>query len=334
MFGGAAGFTVLDPPVLGGALGALSGAIDAASLVTVIYCIELFLPQTRLGFALERAPFLVTLATKSLVYVGVIALVIAGKLGRRVIVVLGIAGDMGPALARQSEHALPAAMLIAVVFMVVPLLIVIRQLARLVGERTVRDIVRGRYHHPRTEERFFLFVDIAGSTPLAERIGPVAVHRFLGRVFQVASSSIDDNGGEVYQYVGDEIVITWTAAEGRLRARPLACFFAIERQIEQVAPEFERDFGAIPRLRAALHAGPVVAGEIGGSWRAIVFHGDVMNTTSRLEHATRDLERKFLVSQDALDRLEGLDPYKFEDLGALQLRGRAAPARVYAVEIA
>jgi hypothetical protein len=41
----------------------------------------------------------------------------------------------------------------------------------------------GRYHRSRPEERFFPFVDIVGSTPLAERIGPRAVHRFLGEVF-------------------------------------------------------------------------------------------------------------------------------------------------------
>jgi adenylate cyclase len=56
-------------------------------------------------------------------------------------------------------------------------------------------------------------------------------------------------------------------------------------------------------LRAALHAGPVISGEIGESKRDIVFHGDVMNTATRLEQATRDLDRRFLVSADALNRL-------------------------------
>lgn len=50
--------------------------------------------------------------------------------------------------------------------------------------------------------------------------------------------------------------------------RPLACFFGIEQALEQPTPEFERDFGAVPRLRAALHAGPVIAGEVGESRRA------------------------------------------------------------------
>jgi adenylate cyclase len=225
----------------------------------------------------------------------------------------------------------PRAVLIASIFLLLANAILLLQMSRLLGERTLRDIVFGRYHRSRTEERFFLFVDIAGSTPLAERIGPGAVHRFLGEVFRLASDPIDDHRGEVYQYVGDEIVITWTVVEGRAGARPVACFFAIERAVAGAAPEFEREFGAVPRLRAALHGGPVITGEVGGSRRAIVYHGDVMNTTSRIEQVTRDLERQFLVSGDAMERLRDLGDFALEDLGLQRLRGRAAAMRIYAV---
>src|SRR5262249_28745134 len=99
----------------------------------------------------------------------------------------------------------------------------------------------------------------------------------------------------------------------------------------QSASMFEREFGAVPRLRAALHAGPVITGEVGGSRRAIVYHGDVMNTTSRIEQATRDLDRQFLASSDAIERLPSLDDVVLEDLGLHHLRGRVAPMRVYAI---
>ena len=112
---------------------------------------------------------------------------------------------------------------------------------------------------------------------------------------------------------------------------PIACFFAIASALEEVALEFEREFGVAPRLRAALHAGPVISGEIGDSKRDIVFHGDVVNTAARLEQATRDLDRRFLVSSDALSRLAATDRYALEPLGPLALRGRAAPVDVYAV---
>jgi len=125
-------------------------------------------------------------------------------------------------------------------------------------------------------------------------------------------------------------VVTWTAAEERDDARPIACLFAIRAALDEAAPKFEREFGRAPGIRAALHAGPVISGEVGGSKRDIVFHGDVMNTASRLEQATRDLDRRFLVSADALSRLAGTERYELEPLGPQALRGRAAPVEVYA----
>ncbi len=331
VFGGTTGAAFHDAPRLGSMLGAVAGVINGAAITGVIFGAEIFLSPTRFGHALERMPFILTFAMKVLVYCIVITLVVGGGLGWRVVAIapMLLSPDLAAAI---SEHIkTPVAPRMVRTFFLVGLGIFVLQLSRLVGERTLRDIVFGRYHRSRTEERFFRFVDIIGSTPLSERIGAGAVHRFLGEVFRLASDPIDDARGEVYQYVGDEIVITWTVTEGRDGARPLACFFAIEQALARAAPEFEREFGAVPRLRAALHAGPVITGEVGGSRRAIVYHGDVMNTTSRIEQATRDLERQFLVSGDALERLADLEGYARENLGLRQLRGRAAAMQVYAV---
>src|SRR5204863_8158029 len=112
---------------------------------------------------------------------------------------------------------------------------------------------------------------------------------------------------------------------------PLACLFAIEAALSAAAPTFEREFGTVPKLRAALHAGEVVTGEAGGSRRAIVFHGDVMNATSRIENLTRTLGHAFLVSEDARARMDRADAWSFTDLGPHELRGKQAPVRIYAV---
>ena len=331
-FGGTAGFAFRDAPLPGAMLGALAGTINGVMLIGVIFGAEIFLPRMRLGQVLERVPFLATFAIKLLVYGSVIVLVVGLKPGWRLAGAIAAAlpsPELSTAISLHIEGPTGASMVRT--FWLVGVGIFVLQMIRLVGDRTLRDIVTGRYHRPRSEERFFLFVDVVGSTPLAERIGPEAVHRFLGEVFRLASEPIDDHQGDVYQYVGDEIVVTWTVTEGRDGARPVACFFAIEQALARAAPEFEREFGAVPHLRAALHAGPVITGEVGGSRRAIVYHGDVMNTTSRLEQATRELERPFLVSGDALERLVDIEGFAREDLGLQPLRGRAAAMQVYAV---
>jgi len=299
----------------------LVGAVNGATITIVIGSIEILWLPTGQGQVLQQAPFLVTFGVKWLAYGAVITAVNVGAWGQRVFGVLA-----GAPL--QSSSLAPLHVIFS--FVVTFGFLFLFEISTIVGRRTLRNIVLGRYHRPRSEERFFLFVDIVGSTALAERIGPAAVHRFLDRVFRLASDPIDDYGGEIYQYVGDEIVVTWTAAEGRADARPIACLFAIRTALDEAAPKFEREFGVAPGIRAALHAGPVISGEVGGSKRDIVFHGDVMNTASRLEQATRDLDRRFLVSADALSRLAGTERYVLEPLGPQALRGRAAPVEVYA----
>jgi adenylate cyclase len=337
VFGGAVGAAVFKPSALGGIFGGFAGALYCVSLMVLIGGAEMFLPRTRVGRMLERSPLLVAIGIKAVVYSAVIIVIIGGRLGLRAAVLVAgvtVEGDFAASFEQQARSAIPNAVMIATSILLVTCFLLLRELNHLVGNRTFRAIALGRYHQPRIEERFFLFVDIVGSTPLAEKLGPATVHAFLDRVFQLASDPIDDHDGEVYQYVGDEMVITWTVTEGSRGARALACLFAIEEALKQAAPDFERDFGAAPRLRAALHAGPVTTGEVGGSRRAIVFHGDVMNTAARLENATRELGRPFLVSEEALGRLDSTSAYSLVDLGPQPLRGRTAPLRAYAVTAA
>src|SRR5262249_51054925 len=305
-----------------GLIGGAIGAIDGAAIAGPIAGIELFFLPTRWGRAVRQAPFLVTFGVKWLIYGTWISVINLRSPGVSALGLFSLAPPLPREVALLSVgFSFGAAFEVLFVF----------ELSQIVGPRNLWHFLLGRYHQPRLEERFFLFIDIQGSTPLAEQIGPVAVHRFLGRVFALASDPIGDHRGEIYQYVGDEMVVTWTLGEGHRNARPIACFFSIVAAVERAAAEFEREFGVVPRLRAALHAGPVISGEIGESKRDIVFHGDVMNTAARLEQATRDLNRQFLVSADALHRLEGMDRHGVEPLGLQPLRGRQAPVDVCAI---
>jgi adenylate cyclase len=98
------------------------------------------------------------------------------------------------------------------------------------------------------------------------------------------------------------------------------------------AEEFRTLFGTEPQLRAALHVGDVIAGEVGVWRRAIVFHGDVMNTTSRLEQATRETGQRVIASAEALRALGSITEFASRDLGTLALRGRNEPIHAYSIE--
>lgn len=299
---------------------ALIGVTNALLIAGGIAGLEIFVLRAAALGGFRRLPFAVVLVSKSLFYAAFAAAVLAAAPGERFFGVppLSASGD----LARTVGFALA----------VTTVFIIVLQAAGLVGYRTFRDLMLGRYHRPRAERRFFLFADVVGSTALAERLGPLAAHQFLADVFTALAEPVASHQGEIYQYVGDEIVVTWTAHEGALNARPLRCYFAMCAALGAKAALFRERFGASPELRAALHLGDVIAGEVGQERRAIVFHGDAMNTAARLEQATREVGCRFIVSAEARAALGPLPAFEMRDLGALVLRGRREPLHAYGCE--
>jgi adenylate cyclase len=196
-------------------------------------------------------------------------------------------------------------------------------IANIIGPRAFLNFVTGRYHSPLEENRFVLFVDIAGSTGLAERLGGIAIHRLLDRTFRLLTLAVVDYRGEVLDYVGDEMIVTWPERGGAVDCRPLRCFLAMRDELSQASSQFELEFGAAPRIRGSLHFGPVIVGEIGDVKRAIVFNGDVMNTAARLEELSRNVDGGFLASRAAMERFASAPPFAVRDLGRLPIRGRA-----------
>jgi len=193
-------------------------------------------------------------------------------------------------------------------------------ITNLLGPRTFLNFILGRYHSPVEERRFVLFVDIAG---LAERLGGIAIHRLLDRTFRLLTLAVVDYRGEVLNYVGDEVIVTWPERRGAVDCRPLRCFLAMRDELSRASSQLEREFGAVPRIRGSLHFGPVIIGEIGDVKRAIVFNGDVMNTAARLEELSRTVDGGFLASRAAMERFSSVPPFAVCDLGRLPIRGRA-----------
>ena len=205
-------------------------------------------------------------------------------------------------------------------------------IANIIGGRAFLNFLTGRYHAPVTENRFVLFVDIAGSTGLAESLGGLAIHRLLDRTFRLLTLSVVDYRGEVLNYVGDEVIVTWPEREGAIDCRPLRCFVAMRDELAGAADQLAREFGVAPRIRGSLHFGPVIIGEIGDVKRAIVFNGDVMNTAARLEELSRQVDGGFLASRAAMERFSSAPPFAVCDLGRLAIRGRADGIDVVGIE--
>jgi len=305
---------------------ALIGAANALLIAGCISGIETFVLREGASMRLlARLPFVAVVALKTLAYGGIIAVLVVGT--QFLVRMLPLQDHAAPLERNTNLVIIGFSLAMTAIF------VTVLQVAALLGRRTFRDLVLGRYRRPRAERRFFLFVDVVGSTAIAERLGPLQAHRFLAAVFSATAEPVAACRGEIYQYIGDEIVVTWTQAEGVADARPLRCFFLMEESLLQLKDQFRAEFSAEPGLRAALHLGEVIAGEVGEARRAIVFHGDVMNTASRLEQATRELGVRFIASADALQALGPQPEMEFKDLGALALRGRKEPIRASGVAL-
>jgi adenylate cyclase len=119
------------------------------------------------------------------------------------------------------------------------------------GPGVFRDFLLGKYFRPKREERIFMFMDLRSSTTIAEKLGEQRYFNFLKDIFQHSTASILNAKGEIYQYVGDEIVISWKMHEGVDNANCLNCFFRIQEALKLKTSYYRQNYdGSIFGRRA------------------------------------------------------------------------------------
>ena len=76
------------------------------------------------------------------------------------------------------------------------------------GPGILWKFITGKYYHPRQEERIFMFLDLKSSTTIAEKMNSKKFFELLKEIFSDITEPILNSQGEIYQYVGDEVIIT------------------------------------------------------------------------------------------------------------------------------
>ncbi len=130
------------------------------------------------------------------------------------------------------------------------------------GPGILLDIIRGKYHKPIEEERIFMFLDIKSSTALAEKLGHNKYFQLLNEFFADITDAIKYSKGEIYQYVGDEVVVSWRVRNGIKNNNCLNCFFEAKKEIENQSSNYLHNYGVVPEFKAGLHIGFATVGEI------------------------------------------------------------------------
>jgi adenylate cyclase len=151
------------------------------------------------------------------------------------------------------------------------------------GPGVLWKFITGKYYHPRQEERIFMFLDLKSSTTIAEKMNSKKFFELMKDIFNDITEPILNTHGEIYQYVGDEVVISWPVEKGLARNNCLLCFFSIHRALKERKEHYAGEYNLFPSFKAGLHIGEATVGEIGVIKKDIIYSGDVLNTTSRIE---------------------------------------------------
>jgi class 3 adenylate cyclase len=207
---------------------------------------------------------------------------------------------------------------------------VVIETARLIDRPLLASVMLGTYHRPVREQLIVMFLDLAGSTSLAEKLGELQVHDLITRFFYDIDQPINDHGGSILSYVGDEVIVTWPVTDDPVRnARCVACFFAIEARIADRSDEYKKEFDTVPRFRAGLHCGPVIVSECGGVKRQLAYFGDTMNVAARVCDYCKVSGCNLVVSGDLLSQLTPPNAVQISAGQSVALRGRQQPLEVH-----
>jgi adenylate cyclase len=213
----------------------------------------------------------------------------------------------------------------------VTLILFIVQIIQLIGKANFFRLLLGLYHQPREVNRIFMFVDIKGATSIAEQLSTTAYSMLLKRFFEDVSDAIALYQGEVYQFVGDEIIAVWPLRDRNDNC--IQCFFKMQELIDRSREYYLKKFELVPEFKAGIHAGAVIVTEVGKQKKEIVYHGDVLNTTSRIEGKCNELNQALLVSEELLAHLQLPNEFSVIPQGAIPLKGKANDLRLYGVQL-
>lgn len=201
------------------------------------------------------------------------------------------------------------------------------------GQGVLYHLITGKYHKPREEKRIFMIVDINESTSIAEVLPQDRYHLLIRDFFADVTRPILAHGGEIYQYVGDAIVISWHIENDVPDNRCLLCYFDMHVTLAQSQSRYISRYGLIPRFKAGLHYGNVIAGEIGIIKKEITYSGDVLNTVSRIQGKCNEFCVSLLTSDELLALLPYEKWFKRIPLGEIELRGKQRRVSVSSLEM-
>ncbi|RRB02045.1 adenylate/guanylate cyclase domain-containing protein [Larkinella rosea] len=233
---------------------------------------------------------------------------------------------------KKETWGLVSVLLLVYYFFMTLIISFINQINKKYGPGVLLPLLLGRYRNPKEEERIFMFMDLKSSTSTAEQLGHIRYSSFIRDCFADINEVLFPFGAQVYQYVGDEIVIMWPEREGLKNYICIRFYFACTEQFRHRTGYYKSTYGFLPTFKAGMHTGKVTAVEIGEIKKDIAYHGDTLNTAARIQSVCNHYQKDFLVSGHLITKMDLDQRLKIESLGKILLRGKTEKVEIISVD--
>jgi len=206
---------------------------------------------------------------------------------------------------------------------------ILRQVNLFLGSNNLWRLLRGKFYTPREEERIFMFLDLQSSTKHAEKLGHIKYSKMIQDCFNDLGV-VNENESEIYQYVGDEAILTWKLHDGLRNQNCINAYFNFKQQLIKNQEHYMRNYNINPHFKAGVHIGIVTVTEVGKYKKEIAYHGDTINTAARIQGKCNELKQELLISESLKNELNNTD-FIFDKLGRIELKGKESQILLYAV---
>ncbi|WP_422361033.1 adenylate/guanylate cyclase domain-containing protein [Reichenbachiella sp.] len=203
------------------------------------------------------------------------------------------------------------------------------QVSMYFGGNNLIKLLTAKFYTPEEEERIFMFLDLKSSTQHAERLGHILYSKMIQDCFNDLGVVVE-NESEIYQYVGDEVILTWKSADGLRNENCLKAFYTFKARLEKRKNHYQKNYDCQPEFKAGLHEGIVTVTEVGKYKKEIAYHGDTINTAARIQEKCNEFEEELLLSESLRNKFANTS-FGFQKLGNMVLKGKEEALTIYSV---
>lgn len=199
------------------------------------------------------------------------------------------------------------------------------------GEGILWNLILGKYRQPKEDRLLFLFMDLKSSTTYAELLGHRKYSELIQDCFSDLTPAVSACHAKIYQYVGDEAVLSWKYADGIKQANCIRVFFHFKSILKTRSQYYLDTYGFVPEFKAGINGGRIMVAEVGYLKRSIAYHGDAINTAARIQGQCNSFERDILLSEKIVNDVQKTNQVNFIELEDIQLKGKKEKVKLFSI---